>query len=69
MELRRILTKYKPDTMVESFRNLGNTLGESIMLAWAASTGVMYNHSALACHFDGNTLYPIKTLSLFARPL
>ena len=67
MELRRLLTEYKTDTVVESFCNLGRTCGESIMLAWAASTGVMYNHSALACYFDGNTPHPIKTLLFFAR--
>ena len=66
-ELRRITTEYKTDTVVEIFSNLGHTCGESIMLAWAASTGVMYNHSALACHFDGNTAHPVETLSLFAR--
>ena len=67
IELQRISTEYKTDTVVEGFCNLGRTLGESIMLAWAASTGVMYNHSTLACHSDGNTSHPVKTLSLFAR--
>ena len=37
------------------------------MLGWAASTGVMYNHSALSYHFDGNTAHPVKTSSLFTR--
>ena len=67
MDLQRITTEHKTDTVVESYCNLGHTCGESIMLAWAASTGVMYNHSALACHFDGNTAHPVETLSLFAR--
>ena len=66
MELRRISTEYKTDIVVESFCNLRHTLGESILLAWAASTGVMYNSFALACHFDGNTSHPVETLSLFA---
>ena len=65
-ESRRITTEYKTDTVVEIFCNLGHTCGESIMLAWATSTGVMYNHSALACHFDGNTAHPVETLSLSA---
>ncbi len=45
----------------------GHSKFESLLLAWALSTGEMRNHQALYAHVDGNKSHCVETLSLFGR--
>ena len=45
----------------------GHSKFDSMLLAWALSTGEMRNHQALYAHVDGNKSHCVETLSLFGR--
>ena len=39
----------------------------AVLLSWAATTGEMRNHQAIAAHKDGNKSHAIETYSIFGR--
>ena len=56
-----------PNGYMDTFKKMGYSYFQSLMLTWGVSGDESRNHEQLKAHVDGNKNNQIETLSLFPR--